>query len=535
MVLRLPRAAAPALAAALSLTLPCAPTAAPARVRATAPAPAIAAEEHVLGNGLRLVLIPRHLSPTVAAGWVAHVGSANERPGITGISHLFEHMMFKGTRVIGTRDIDVDLALIDEQERLQEELRDELSRQRERLRRGEIDDLAKPEAKTERTRELERRFEELVKRQRENMIPNEFNNLLQRHGVTRINAFTTEDQTFYFMQLPANRLELWFWMEADRIAHPVFREFYSERDVVYEERRLRVESTPTGRFRESFDALFWDASPYAWPVVGWPSDLPCITKAQADEYYALHYAPQNLTAILVGDFDPRQALAMAERYLGAIPRGPRPAPEMITLEPLAGAEKRFVAEAETNPAVTVRWHTPAFVHRDVPALEALTTLLNGPTGRLQRALVRGSRLATRAVSEHDPRRYAGLFEIEADAAGDHTPEELERAIHAEVDRLRDTLAGPAELQSAKNRYLTAVHRQLGSNFQIMIRHGIAEGRGSWRDYDRIDEAVRAVTAEDVRRVVRTYLTRENRAVALWHRKGHAAAGSPASADVGGAK
>jgi predicted Zn-dependent peptidase len=499
-------------------------SAAPAR-----PAASIPVEEHTLSNGMKLLLVPRHLSPTFAGGWVAHVGSANERPGITGMSHLFEHMMFKGTHVIGTRDYDKDLRLIEEQEGLQDEMRAEMSKLRAARRRGEIEDIARPESRTPRMRELEARFDSLVQEQRANMVKNEFNLVLQRNGATGINAFTNEDMTFYFESLPANRLELWFWLESDRLKNRVFREFYSERDVVYEERRLRTESTPTGVFDESFDALFWDASPYAWPVVGWPSDLAGITKAQADEYYALYYAPRNLTAVLVGDFDPARALALAERYLGSIPAGSRTTPEMITTETRSLAEKRFYGEAETNPALEARWHTVAFVHRDMPALQVLAEALNGPAGRLQRNLVLGAGLAASARAGQDARKYEGSFSIRAEAKGGHTPAELEQAIYGEVDRLKREPVAPDELTSVKNRYLASTYRQLTSNFPLMLRYGVADGRGSWRDADRIDREVQAVTAADVQRVARNYLTRENRAVAVWTRKSGGEAEDPAVA------
>ena len=284
-----------------------------------------------------------------SGAWVAHVGSVNERPGITGISHLFEHMMFKGTHVIGTRDYAKDVQLIEEQERVQDEMRAELSKMRDAQRRGEIEDMTKPEARTPRYRELEARFDSLVAAQRANMVKNEFEQVLQNNGATGVNAFTSEDMTVYFETVPANKLELWFWIEADRLKNRVFREFYSERDVVYEERRRGVESTATGAFEVAFESLFWEASPYGWPVIGWPSDIANVSKAQADDYYDLYYSPQNLTAVLVGDFDPKQALTLAEKYLGSIPRGTRPTPEMITSEPPSRAEKRMSAEAETNP------------------------------------------------------------------------------------------------------------------------------------------------------------------------------------------
>lgn len=485
-------------------------------------------EEHVLDNGMRLLLIRRPLAPIVAGGWVAHVGSANERPGITGISHLFEHMMFKGTRTIGTKDADRDLRLIEEQERVREAMRAEDSKLRAAWRRGELADWTAPEAKSPRYRELEAAFDSLVKEQRANMVKNEFDQTLQRNGATFINAFTNEDMTFYFEAVPANKLELWFWMEADRLRNPVFREFYSERDVVYEERRLRTESTPTGAFDESFDAVFWDASPYHWPVIGWPSDVAAITKAQADEYYATYYAPQNLTAILVGDFDPTQALALAKRYLGVIPRGTRPAPEMITTEPRQRAEKRFYGEIESNPGVRARWHTVAYPHRDVPALTVLEEALNGTSGRLQRNLVLGGVAnSARASAEH--RKYEGMFQVEAECKDGRTPEDLEQALHAEIAKLAQEPLPADELQSVKNRYLANTYRQITSNFFLMIRYGVAEGLHSWRDADRIDAEVQAVTAADVQRVAKAYFAKENRAVAVWTRKAGAAGEDPAVA------
>jgi predicted Zn-dependent peptidase len=497
----------------------------------TPAAPSLPIEEHVLSNGMKVLLVPQHVAPTISGVWIAHVGSVNERPGITGISHLFEHMMFKGTHVIGTRDYAKDVALIEEQERVREEMRAELSKMRLAQRRGEIEDLTKPESRTPRYRELEVRFDSLVAAQRANMIKNEFNLVLQRNGATGINAFTMEDLTAYFETLPANKLELWFWIEADRLKNRVFREFYSERDVVYEERRRGVESTPTGRFDESLNSTFWTSSPYSWDVIGWPSDLAAITKAQADDYYATYYAPQNLTAMLIGDFDPKTALALAERYLGSIPPGTQPVPEMITAETPSVAEKRFYAEAETNPAADIRWHTAAFVHKDVPALLALAELLNGPTGRLQKSLVLGSGIATSAAAQSDARKYEGMFQIQAECKEGHTPEELEKAVYSELEKLQREPVAADELQKVKNRYLAATYRQMGGGFMLLFRYVMAEGRGTWRDADRIDQAVQALEAGDVQRVAQKYFTKENRTVAIWTRKSGAGPEDPALANL----
>ena len=193
--------------------------------------------EKTLANGMRLLLVERHDEPSVAGGWVAHVGSSNERPGITGIAHLFEHMMFKGTPTIGTKDAKRDLEIIAAQERLRDQMREEEAVMRAAWRRGEVDDLQKPESKTPRWRELEKEFQKLVDEQRQLLVKNEFDRIYSTAGASGMNAFTTEDLTAYFITVPANKLELWMWMESERIFHPVFREFYAERDVVFEERR----------------------------------------------------------------------------------------------------------------------------------------------------------------------------------------------------------------------------------------------------------------------------------------------------------
>src|SRR5213594_1215612 len=214
-------------------------------------------EEYVLANGLKLLMVPRKGDPNIAAGWVAKVGSVNERPGITGLSHLFEHMMFKGTRTIGTTDIKKDLELMERMDAVKTDLRKEEQEQIRRLRLGEIDDLKDPKNRTPRHQELLKQFAELEKAQKDLIVKNEFDKIYTGAGASGMNASTSNDWTVYFINVPANKLELWFWMESDRLLYPVFREFYSERDVVHEERRLSTDSTPTGKYNEQFDAMFW--------------------------------------------------------------------------------------------------------------------------------------------------------------------------------------------------------------------------------------------------------------------------------------
>src|SRR4029453_6021654 len=396
--------------------------------------PQISVEEWTLPNGMRWLLYEHHDSPTVSGGWGARVGSGNERPGITGISHFFEHMMFKGTRVIGTKDIDADLKLIDEQEKVAEERRAERAVMRAKLRRGEIDDLAKPESWTPRYKELAARFDALVEKQRDTIIKDHFTQLYTSNGGENLNAFTNTDETVYFVRVPANKLELWCWLESDRLMNAVFRAFYSERAVVFEEGRMAPDSPPLGKFDEDFNGVFWEASPYQWPTVGWPSDIPTYSLAQAQSYFATYYAPNNITAALVGDFKTAEGKPLLERYFGRIPRGKTDPPPVVTLEPPQVAERRYAAEAETSPTVRVWWKGVPFVHKDFTVLDLLSDVLSGRTGRLYKGLVTGRQIANEVSAGVDGRKYAGLFEVEGTVKDGKDPAAVEAAIYEEIER-----------------------------------------------------------------------------------------------------
>lgn len=474
--------------------------------------------EHTLPNGMRVLLVERHDEPSVSGGWVAHVGSANERPGITGITHLFEHMMFKGTRTIGTSDPRRDLEIIDEQERLREQMRVEEAKMRAAWRRGEIDDLQKPENKTPRLRELERQFQKLVEEQRRLLVKNEFDRIYTAAGASGMNAFTSEDMTAYFITVPANKLELWAWMESERLLHPVFREFYAERDVVFEERRLRTESTPLGKFEETFNALFWQSHPYTWPVVGWPSDIPAISKAQADEFYATYYAPANITLVLVGDFQSTNALTLIERYFGRIPAGRGAPPDVVTLEVPPVAEKRMNAEAEANPQVDIVWLTVPFGHKDAYPLDILAQVLSERTGRLYKGLVLGRQIATDAHATQISQKWAGCFHIHGEARDGHTPGEVEQAIYEELDKLKAEPVPAEELQKVKNNFAAYEYRKLSANMPILMQLLYYDGLGDWRAINENGPKYQAVTAADVQRVARKYFVKEARSVATYTRK-----------------
>jgi predicted Zn-dependent peptidase len=474
--------------------------------------------EHSLSNGLKVLILERHDDPSVSGGWVAHVGSANERPGITGIAHLFEHMMFKGTPTLGTKDAKQDAQIMAQQELVRDQMRAEEAKMRAAVRRGEATDLLQPENKTPRYKELETEFNRLLQAQRNLLVKNEFDRIYRSAGGAGMNAFTMQDMTAYFINVPANKLELWAWMESERLLRPVFREFYAERDVVYEERRMRTESTPLGKFDETFNAMFWDAHPYHWPVIGWPSDLPSISKAEADEFYATFYAPQNLTLILVGDVKTTTALPLLERYFGRIPRGTNTPPDLVTMEPPQLAEKRMYAEVEANSQVEIRWHTVPFAHRDSYPLDILAELLSTRTGRLYKGLVLGKQVATEASASQSSYKWAGFFTADGEAREGRTPEDVEQAIYAELDRLKREPVPAEELQKVKNNFAAAEYRKLASNQAILMQLIFNAGLGDWREFNAAAAKYQAVTAADVQRVAATYFTKENRAVALYTRK-----------------
>jgi predicted Zn-dependent peptidase len=480
-------------------------------------------ETFTLDNGMTFLLVRRPQLASVAAGWVAHVGSANERPGITGLAHFFEHMMFKGTPAVGTKDAKRDLDVIRRQEETQERIRAEYAEQRRRWRLGEIADPYDPTARSSELVDLQREFDVLVAEQRDLMVKDELDQIYTESGASFLNATTNTDVTVYMISIPANKLELWFWLESDRLLRPVFREFYSERDVVYEERRLRTESTPTGKFDELFEATFWQAHPYGWPTVGWASDLRVISLEQAQEFFDTYYAPNNITAVLVGNFDVAEVRQLADRYFGRIARGAKQPPDVVTLEPEQIAEMRMRGECDCQPQIQVRYHTVPFGHRDGYALDVLGGVLEGRTGRLYKAMVEGKQIASSVYAGQQSQKYAGSFTFGGETKGDATPADLEAAWDEVLAELQRTPVSAEELQKVKNVVTADTYRRLEDPFFLMIQLAFYDGLGDWRYLNTLAERTAAVTAEDVQRVAKTYFARENRLVGHYLRKAGTAA------------
>ncbi|MFZ1614435.1 MAG: pitrilysin family protein [Holophaga sp.] len=475
-------------------------------------------KEHTLSNGMRLLMVERHDQPTIAAGWIVRAGSANEKPGMTGMAHLFEHMMFKGTKTLGTKDIKRDLELNDLQDKLRAEIRKEEDGLRRKQTLGEIADMNDPKLRSERHQKLLTEFAKLVKEQQDLLVKGEFDTVFTKAGASATNAFTNTDVTYYHVTMPSNKLELWTWMESGRLLEPVFREFYAERDVVTEERRMRTDSTPTGKFEEALQAMIWTAHPYHWPVVGWASDVVSITREQANEFFATYYAPNNLTAVLVGDFKSADAIQMCEKYFGRIPANPKGVPEVITLEPKQLAEKRMNAEAETTPQVQVWYKSVPTGHKDEPALQILSYVLNGNSGRLQKNLVLGQKVATAAGAFPYSRRYAGNLVLYGVAAGEQKPEEVEQALYREIEKIQKEGVPALELRKAQNQAQADSFRKVENNEALATQLAVADASGNLKTFLDLPKLLETVTAADVQRVATTYLVKENRNVAVYTRK-----------------
>ncbi len=456
--------------------------------------------ERVLGNGMRFLFVPRPGAPTVAFVVEYAVGGVDEVPGRTGIAHLLEHLLFKGSTTVGTRDIAAERAWFERMDATHDTLLAERARPRP--------DSAHIEA-------LRSRIAHFEDSARTFVVANEFDRILSRNGARGLNATTSAEATTYFVELPANRAELWFALESDRMRNPVFREFYAERDVVMEERRMRIDTSPAGRLYEAHLAAAFTIHPYGQPVVGIMGDLEVLGRDQVREYYRRFYGPRNATVAVVGDLDPRQMTSWAEAYFGDLPPGEVPSP-VLTREPPQSGMRRVEVVFDAQPSLRLGWHVPSLYHDDAPALSVLATLLTGGRrARLYRRLVLDDRSATFVSAATAPGdRYPRLFGIDASPRSPFTPADVEAAILDELRQLSETPPTEAELQRVRVQIESGRIRRLRSNLGLAFQlAGSASALGDWRTTFTLADRLADVTPADVQRVVNRYFTRDNLTVA----------------------
>jgi len=460
-----------------------------------------------LANGLRLLIVERHLSPTVSIYIRHRAGAADEAEGKTGTAHLLEHMMFKGTKTIGTKDYLREEKIL----RRIEEAGTALDRERMKGKAADQAIIAR----------LTLQLTKLLKSHRPLMVSNEIDRLYTKNGAVNLNASTGHDLTTYKVSLPANRIELWARIESDRMINPVFREFYTERDVVMEERRQRSESDPEGKLFESYLSAAFIAHPYRRPVLGWPSDMRFLDMAYMEKFFRETHAPNNTVIAVVGDIQTSAVLKIVEKYFGRIPprklfSGP------VTEEPPQSGERRIEVVFDAEPQMILGYHKPpppAYVDHVFDVLESI--LSSGRTARLFKTIVEEKRLAEsiQAVNGLLGARYQNQFAIFAKPRHPHICSELEQAINLELERIKREPVSLSELIKAKNQIRADFIRRLDSNTGLAEMLSYFEALlGDFhylKDYlDTIDR----VTPDDILNAARTYLTRENRTVATLVRR-----------------
>ena len=458
--------------------------------------------EHTMKNGMKLLLVERHTSPTVAAWIRFKVGSVNERSDERGIAHLLEHMLFKGTKTLGTTDYAKEKPLLDSIEKTAQQL------MAEKLKR-EAADPKKIEELTIRLADLEAAAGKYV-------VKNEVSRLYDINGGNNYNAFTGKDSTAYMISLPANKLELWAALESDRMRNAVLREFYTERNVVMEERRRSYDSDPEGKLWESFLAAAYEAHPYSQPIIGWMSDIENLSRTKAESFLHRYYAPVNTVVAIVGDIDPVKTTALVEKYFGSLPPGV-PVPPVATVEPRQLGERRIEIQEDSEPQFMIGYHKPTIPDRDDYTFDVITMLLaEGKNSRLYKKLVVEKQLASDVSAFYGPgSRYPNLFVISAVPRSPHTMQEVEEAIYGELELLKREPVSSRELQQILNKLEADEIQAMSSNSGLAYRLTEYESvAGTWRYLIEHRAKVAKVTPADVMNAARKYLVPDNRTVAF---------------------
>jgi predicted Zn-dependent peptidase len=455
-----------------------------------------------LDNGLTLLIMERPEAPVFSFFTRVAAGSARDPIGSTGLAHMFEHMAFKGTDKIGTSDYQAELAALEKVEAAYAAY----DRERRRLNPDPA-----------RLQQLHQAWHGAMAAADRYVIPGEFDEIIQSEGGVGVNAFTSYDETGYFYSMPANRLELWAYLESERYLTPVMREFYKERDVVMEERNMRTESQPIGRLVEQFLGAAFIAHPYRRPAVGWRSDLESFSATDAMEFYRTYYVPSNMMVAVVGDVKAAQALPVLEKYFGRLPKGPEP-PPIRTVEPPQRAERTVVIREQTQPFYLEGYHRPNFQSPDDAVYDVISDLLSaGRTSRLYKSLVRDQQIAavSAGFNGFPGYQYPHLFAFFAVPTPGHTPAQMRAAIHKEIERLKTEDVTDEELQSVKTRARAGLLRGLASNSGLAQNLATYQAMyGDWRELFRNVERMQKVTKEDVRRVAARTFVPENRTVAI---------------------
>jgi predicted Zn-dependent peptidase len=461
-------------------------------------------EEFTLPNGLKFILVERHEAPVFSFETRVNAGGAQEVPGTTGIAHMMEHMAFKGTESVGTKNFAAEAPLLATEEKAWQAVLDE-------RRKGVRADTAMLAVRLT-------AFKTAQDKAREQVASNEFSSILERNGAQNFNAQTSADWTRYFYSLPSNRLELWSVLEGGRMAFPVFREFYKERDVVFEERRLRIESSAVGRLYEQFIQTSFVAHPYGYGVIGFPSDLHSFTRSQGEAFYKAHYVAKNMAVAVVGDVKQDELKGLATKYWSDISSASAP-PELDVKEPQQNAERRVLLEDTAQPYIFIGFHGPAATDPAYPAWDALGDLLGGGDyARLTKLLVKEKKICVgvNAGFGFTGTKYPALFAIVAVPASGQDPLVVEQEVYKALDEIRSTKPfTEEELNGYKVRTRADLIGQCESNQSLATALVAAQiAWGDWHQFFRAAERAQGLKTADLMAPLKDALVRSNRTVAM---------------------
>jgi predicted Zn-dependent peptidase len=456
-----------------------------------------------LPNGLTVVICERPEAPVFSFFTMVDAGSTQDPMDKTGLAHMFEHMAFKGTDTIGTTDYAAEKPALEKVEAAYAAYIAERDKT-----------VGRDEAKL---KQLEKAWKDATAEADKYVVPNQFGKIIEQSGGQDLNAFTDYDETAYHYSLPSNRIELWAYLESERFLHPVMREFYKERNVVIEERRMRTDSNPIGRLEEQFEASAFEASPYHRPTIGWISDLNTFSATDAKHFFDRYYVPANMVVAVAGDVKAAQILPVLEKYFGRLLASSKP-DETVTTEPPQNSERKVVLKETSQPLYLEGYHRPDYRSKDDAVYDAITDLMSeGRTSRLYRALVRDKKIAafSAGFSGLPGTKYPHLFAFYAFPLPGHTTQEVADAIHVEIEKLKTEDISDDELRMIKTRAKANLIRGLDDNEGLATQLAIYQTRyGDWRELfhsvDRIDK----VTKADIRRVANETFNDTNRTIGV---------------------
>lgn len=461
-------------------------------------------QKFTLPNGLRVVFFRRTNAPVFAGQTWVGVGGVNEKSGKTGAAHLLEHMAFKGSKTIGTKDFAAEKPLLDEYEAL-------LAAETDKP--GSAD----PQAVKRVTEQLQSLW-----------VSNEFSRIYQRHGSVGLNAATSKDYTMYQIELPSVDFELWCWMESDRLLNPVFRQFYKEREVVREERRMRTDDDPGGRLYEQLMSIAYTSHPYRYPTIGWADDIRKLHTSDTAKIFETYYRPDNMVIVLVGDLEPQVVRAQMEKYFGRLVKPSTELPRVTEVEPEQQAERRGTVSFDANPQVTFGYHKPVYPNPDDMYFSILhSAMADGRSSYLRRELVQQRQLATSVTTSEGPGGlFPSMFLVYATPRTGVSPETVTDEVQSVFDRFAKEPLPDEVFRSSKRRVKVSFLGSLDSNSELAETLGHAELLyGDWRSILKMFDQVEQATARDVQELFRKYLKPSNRTVVTLVRP--QASGSPA--------